>query len=640
MNYFSVRMRHICNIPRLLMARNHDVYPAISDCDEFWSLKKSVISSVMKMRPAILHKFTAFWCVVLILGTGYFKSSAQVNVDGFLYDIISDNTAALIGVENGKALSGNVKVPLSFDYEGNRVHCTYVLGKKFDRYDKIETLRFESDSFDEKLYFNASVFEGCVSLNTVDFPDRYMSFDSGIFDNSGQITDVVIRYSEAVVDIEGAVSKTPFADTSTVLYVPDDLIDAYKTNAKAKELFKNVVAIRGLSEYNEEDGNEEDGGNEKDDDSDAPIIEFTEYDGFLRITKVTLPEEYAGPLVIPARNDEVGMYYEGIMSGAFEGCYVSEIIVESDISIVPEFGFGQSAFKGLTSLRRVELPANTRVISTEVFSGCSSLTTVVIHTANGLNLQDVPSSGPLYAHTALLVEPDQYEECLKTDSWSKTFGRVQPISEGENLMLTLEDVTIRVIKDMVEQSVILGGCTVTNLGTLEKGLIESEGNTYTVCKPGGINLRLASTAKSGASMQRVAGASSGTISIGGASFRFSNLSKGDKFIISIPEGTDFTAGAGYTLTPNPDGTLTLEVDDPGQFGGGDVSSLQSGTTQPVVSFTREGDDLVVHGLPDGSEFSVFDLQGHRLYRGQAHRIALPTGTYAIIADGSATLIRF
>jgi hypothetical protein len=77
-------------------------------------------------------------------------------------------------------------------------------------------------------------FNVCKKLTRIDFGGEAKSkpsIQSSAFQNDTLLTTVIIRYAAEVVPLSatGAFTKTPIASGTGFVYVPDDLVDAYKS---------------------------------------------------------------------------------------------------------------------------------------------------------------------------------------------------------------------------------------------------------------------------------------------------------------------------------------------------------------------------------------------------------------------------
>lgn len=103
------------------------------------------------------------------------------------------------------------------------------------------------------------VFEGCSNLKKVVVENgNFMSFPAGAFKDCSSLDTLVIRQEETVVGLNhptanSTVLNTPLSQGVGYVYVPDSLVDSYKSNTYWGQGLGDVnTQIKPLSEYVEE----------------------------------------------------------------------------------------------------------------------------------------------------------------------------------------------------------------------------------------------------------------------------------------------------------------------------------------------------------------------------------------------------
>lgn len=97
-------------------------------------------------------------------------------------------------------------------------------------------------------------FRGCSNLRVLDIGGSVFSFSSDTFSGCSNLYTLVLRGS-SVVNLNGFSAtdhfrNTPFEHGSGTLYVPDGLVDSYRTDYDWKELLKNPTSqVKPLSKY-------------------------------------------------------------------------------------------------------------------------------------------------------------------------------------------------------------------------------------------------------------------------------------------------------------------------------------------------------------------------------------------------------
>lgn len=97
---------------------------------------------------------------------------------------------------------------------------------------------------------NNTCFYGCINLENVDFPNVFLIYDQA-FRGCNNLTSVKLTNNQVVgLTNVNVFLNTPIANGTGYIYVPDDLVEDYKTTSNW-----TVYAdqIRGLSEMPEEE---------------------------------------------------------------------------------------------------------------------------------------------------------------------------------------------------------------------------------------------------------------------------------------------------------------------------------------------------------------------------------------------------
>lgn len=96
---------------------------------------------------------------------------------------------------------------------------------------------------------NSSVFRDCTSLVKVDF-GLLTNISNGYFYNCTSLTTLILRASEvSYLYDSNTFTNTPIANGTGYIYVPDDLVDSYKTN---NNWSKYAAQIKPISELEAE----------------------------------------------------------------------------------------------------------------------------------------------------------------------------------------------------------------------------------------------------------------------------------------------------------------------------------------------------------------------------------------------------
>jgi hypothetical protein len=99
--------------------------------------------------------------------------------------------------------------------------------------------------------------EGCTSLQKIDLP-KAESIASSAFNACSKLTTVILRNSEKICSLgaTNAFTNTPIASGTGYIYVPRDLVDAYKTATNWSTYANQFRTIEDYPEICEVNSNE------------------------------------------------------------------------------------------------------------------------------------------------------------------------------------------------------------------------------------------------------------------------------------------------------------------------------------------------------------------------------------------------
>ena len=174
----------------------------------------------------------AFW---LVLASFFNFASAAGNVeiaaDGLTFKIVDNSRATLTGFN--AELPSAVVVPAYLKYDGGsfpvRVWNDEALNRPADSEvsaDHLITINCEDGPAGESLYIFSQAINGWSALKTIEFPSHLTEVDADCIINCPALESVTLR-SDAVIKVNYAETEEVIG-TAPVLYVKDDLVDAYK----------------------------------------------------------------------------------------------------------------------------------------------------------------------------------------------------------------------------------------------------------------------------------------------------------------------------------------------------------------------------------------------------------------------------
>ena len=183
-------------------------------------------------------------------------------------------------------------------------------------------------------------FSGCTSLSKVDLPKNLTTIESYTFSDCTSLTEITIPDSVTSIDRSAFKGCTSLAEIT----IPDSVTEIGSSAFSGCTSLSKVDLPKKLT-----------------------TIEAYTFSGCSSLESIVIPE---GVTAIGTWLEYEKTYY----SSSFSGCKsLKEIIIPDSVTAI-----GDSAFYGCTSLSKLKLSNNLRIIQERTFSGCTSLKEIVI----------------------------------------------------------------------------------------------------------------------------------------------------------------------------------------------------------------------------------------------------------------------
>ena len=233
---------------------------------------------------------------------------------------------------------------------------------------------------------SGSAFSGCTSLKEIVIPDSVTTIGSSAFEGCTSLSKVKLSNNLTIIEERTFYDCTSLAE----IVIPDSVTRIGEsaflgcTSLSKVDLSKKLTTIEvdtfsgctSLAEITIPDSVTE--------------IGSSAFSGCTSLSKVDLPKKlttieaytFSGcssleSIVIPEGVTAIGTWLEyekTYYSSSFSGCKsLKEIIIPDSVTAI-----GDSAFYGCTSLSKLKLSNNLRIIQERTFSGCTSLKEIVI----------------------------------------------------------------------------------------------------------------------------------------------------------------------------------------------------------------------------------------------------------------------
>ena len=218
---------------------------------------------------------------------------------------------------------------------------------------------------------SGSAFSGCTSLKEIVIPDSVTTIGSSAFEGCTSLSKVKLSNNLTIIE-----ERTFYDCTSLAEIVIPDSVTEIRGRLDSEYYGGAFVGCTSLAEIVIPDS--------------VTRIGESAFLGCTSLSKVDLPKKlttieaytFSGcssleSIVIPEGVTAIGTWLEyekTYYSSSFSGCKsLKEIIIPDSVTAI-----GDSAFYGCTSLSKLKLSNNLRIIQERTFSGCTSLKEIVI----------------------------------------------------------------------------------------------------------------------------------------------------------------------------------------------------------------------------------------------------------------------
>lgn len=375
------------------------------------------------------------------------------------------------------------------------------------------------------------------------------------------------------------------------------------------------------------------------------------------------PDDLVGEVRIPAvfniEDYSEPFYLFRVLDNVFVNCNnITSIVFEENPNGKNSLIFPK-AFDNCINLERVDLSSSVETIYRTTFFNCPNIKTFIIRKSNDPISLGLGNESPTFADDAILYVPksmvNEYQTKKENEntvgnkssnpffSLFKKIESIESLGEEENngtdgnVIFVFDNYSVEFLNMKVGHQIIYSGCQVLESNNSEYSL---ENSTITIKKSGAVTI-IASPIDAVTYNDET---TRPTLRLGSATLQFPEMTTGDKFVVTVPEGESVKVSNGgtsvYDATNN---THTVTVSNHTNFSAATYSSDQSLIFDETVcqkpTITVENGHILIGGVVPDENINIIDITGRNISLGHRRSISLHPGLYIVMTSQGAVKVR-